>query len=45
MSGQIKNVTGVPASLKLENMFFSKMEYSGKRTFRRQIIRFSLTGR
>ena len=37
MSGQIKNVSGVPASLKLEHMFFSKIEYSGKRTFRSQI--------
>ena len=26
MSGQIKNVSGVPASLKLEHMFFSKIE-------------------
>lgn len=35
MSGQIKNVSGVPASLKLENMFFSKIEYFREEDFQK----------
>ena len=37
MSGQIKNVSGVPASLKLENMFFSKIEYFREEDFQKTL--------
>ena len=35
MSGQIKYVSGVTASLKLENMFFSKIEYFREEDFQK----------
>ena len=35
MSEQIKNVSGVPASLKLEKMFFPKIEYFREENFQK----------